>query len=583
MPDAARWRTCLSLLIVFTTSTVGAQGPGLPLPTAATTLLTVEQLREDARIARAALVESQVGRTWTQADNAFGAGFDALERALVAPLSSDRFHARLAPLISLIGHGHLALERSRPTIGFRTRLLDSTSRYLPFVLRIVDARAFILADLSDAPQAVRGAELVAVDGVPVAALIDSMQRYLSADGRNRSFKRFQLGTYWRFHDLLELLHGATTESRVSVRAPSRTRVPAPVTTYVVRHATPRELIIRHVQRTAVPIDTFPPAVQLRFLDRQAAVLQVSSFYEGLLPKDAGSFPDAFARAFRAIADSGVRELVIDVRGNEGGNTEHAMLLYSHLARQPVRTQRRTIVAGPSLSWLRHAPNASDEVKAFAASPGDFVQRTADGLWALRPQFDSLNVREYVPPASRFEGRVHILTDGGSFSATNAFIAIAASERQRVGRQVFFVGEEHGGDLRTGRVSGGTQQSLVLPHSRQTLTLSLTGTVPVVGYSPPVVMMPDVRVQPTGTDIARGIDPVMAAVQARIAQARAACRNAATASLACPRTSRGRSLPLPGSDRLSRSSHDRVLSPRALGGTARRHVPVGRAAGSRHAR
>jgi hypothetical protein len=94
----------------------------------------------------------------------------------------------------------VTLERPVAGVGCRTRLLDSTGHYLPFALRVVDRRAYVLADLSDAGgprRGARGAELVAFDALPVGALLGTMQRYLSADGRNTSYRRYQLGTYWR--------------------------------------------------------------------------------------------------------------------------------------------------------------------------------------------------------------------------------------------------------------------------------------------------------------------------------------------------------------------------------------------------
>lgn len=495
---------------------VGAQG-AVPLPT--DVLIPVAQLREDTRIARMALVQSQVGRTWFQSERAFTTGFDALDRGLVAPLTRRDFHRRLAPLVAAIGHGHVTLERPVPGIGFRTRLLDSTGHYLPLALRIVDRSAYVTADLSDVPHTLRGAELVAVDGMPVVALLDEMQLFVSADGRNASFKRYQLGTNWRFHELLDLLHGPRLASRITVRPASSAGAAVATESFVVTHATPRELHTRHETRVGTPIDLFPPAVGLRFAGIRTGLLTVSAFYEGLLPKDMGSFDAAFERAFKTIADSGVTDLVIDVRGNEGGNGEYPALLYSFLASRPFRLDGRTVVASDTLSWLRYAPDAGDDVKAFAVSPRDFLDRAVDGLWLLKPELDSTRVRTYQPRDGRFTGRLYIMTDGGSFSATNAFVMLAATEHASGGRRVLFVGEENGGDNAAGHVSGGVQQTLVLPSTGERLTISLTGVVPRISSKPVRVRVPDVRVQPRGDAIAVGRDPVFDKVQSMIADAR----------------------------------------------------------------
>ena len=514
-PSCSHVVRTLGMLLV-TVVTAGAQPTVSPADNA---LLPSERLQEDLRIARRALTESQVGLTWFQTQRAFDAGFSALERELVVPMSRTTFHHKLAPLIAALRHGHVTLERAIPSVGFRTRFLDSTARYLPFALRVVDSRVFVVADLSGAASLSRGDELLSIDGTPVHVWLTRMAPYLSADGRNASFKRYQLGTYFRFHELLALLAGPSDTSRITVLTTTRGPRRSASRFVAVRNASPSEMQQRYAVRVGQPLDRFPPAVALSFPERGTARLAVSSFYEGLLPKEAGDFPAAFARSFRAIADSGVTDLIIDLRGNEGGNGEYVPMLFRYLTTRPFDVRRRTVVAGLKASWLPYATDVSEEVKAFAASPENFVDQTPDGLWVLKAQFDSVGARSYVPDARPFTGRLFIVTDGGSFSATNAFIALAVAERARGARALTFVGEEHGGDLRSGRVSGGTQQTLVLPHSGERLTLALTGVVPLLGEQAESPRMPDRRTQPSGQDIAAGTDRVLVTVMDMIRAAR----------------------------------------------------------------
>jgi hypothetical protein len=86
-----------------------------------------------------------------------------------------------------------------------------------------------------------------------------------------------------------------------------------------------------------------------------------------------------------------------------------------------------------------------------------------------------------------------------------------------------VGEENGGDVNEDRVSGGTQQTLILPNTGARLTLALTRTIPERGAVAPRVILPEVRIQPAARDIADGTDPVLRAATALIMRARAGGR------------------------------------------------------------
>ena len=456
-----------------------------------------------------ALVQSQVGRTWFQSERDFTAGFDALNRALTAPLRRRDFHRRLAPLVAALGHGHVTLERPVPSLRYCTRFLDSTAHYLPYALQIADRHVYITADLSSASPFSPGTELLTVDGVPTAALIDSIEHYLSADGRNTSFKRFQLGTDFRFHEWLDLIYGPRVTRMATVR-----RTNGATASRVVGFTTPREMMTRHVLRTGRAIDTFPPAVALTMLQPRAALLTVFSFWDGLLPKAQGTFETALTTAFRTIGDSGVTDLVIDVWRNEGGAGNYPPLLYSFVASRPFDFYGRTIVASDSLSWLQYAPDASEDLKAFAVTPQDFIERTADGLWQLKRKPDETSLT--APRTDAYSGRLFVLTDGGSFSAANVFVQGVATAWALGGRPAVFVGKENGGDSEAGKVSGGVQQTLTLPHSGERLTLALTTVVPRLGSVPVALApVPDVRVLPNGLDIAAGGDPVLERVRVMI--------------------------------------------------------------------
>jgi hypothetical protein len=99
----------------------------------------------------------------------------------------------------------------------------------------------------------------------------------------------------------------------------------------------------------------------------------------------------------------------------------------------------------------------------------------------------------------------VLTDGGSFSATNSFLDLVYRYHRRAGRSVRFTGEENGGDNTFGKTSGGQILPIVLPYSRQKLNIPLLGGAQHFAGITPRAVIPDHRVRPSIQDVIKGVD------------------------------------------------------------------------------
>jgi hypothetical protein len=380
---------------------------------------------------------------------------------------------------------------------------------------VLKNRLYVVRDLGEGSAVAPGAEIVEIDSRPAGALIDRMRLYLSADGANDTFKMHLLGPSYRFHFLLDLLFGPSDTYRIEVRpAPGRAK-----TRRIVAAVSPARMAELYRKRTGRDIDTYPSPLRLQLLADGAALLTVSSFYEGLFKPGEPGFGPFLASAFRRIKDGRVKDLIIDVRGNEGGNGSYPPLLYSYLADKPFRMAGPTTLASASVSFLPYAPNPSEDVKAFAAAPMDFVSRAADGSWVLKEAFDKDRYRTWDPQPDRFTGRLYVLTDGGAFSATNDFLDLVHRFHRREGRYVRFVGEPNGGDVTFGRVSGGQALAIVLPHSRQTLSIPLLGSRQHFADASPKAVIPDHRIIPSIQDVITGTDRELLFVRDLIARQR----------------------------------------------------------------
>jgi hypothetical protein len=156
-------------------------------------------------------------------------------------------------------------------------------------------------------------------------------------------------------------------------------------------------------------------------------------------------------------DLGIAHLVIDIRGNGGGDPDMSVALISHLARRPFVYFKKGV------------------------SYGNLFVETA-------------------PHAVHFGGTVHVLIDGGCFSTSGHFCSIVRHHELAV-----FIGETGGGTFRCHDNS----TEIVLGHTDLRLRVARTTfEAAVPDHDVSAGFPPDHRIIPTINDILSGNDPQM---------------------------------------------------------------------------
>jgi hypothetical protein len=215
--------------------------------------------------------------------------------------------------------------------------------------------------------------------------------------------------------------------------------------------------------------------------------------------------------FHTLAASGATDLVIDLRGNEGGSDVGDVII-SHLIPAPVPRQAVT-----RLVRYRRVPDDllpyldtwDPSFKNWGASAID----APDGVYRLRRDADDDVGGVIAPAAPRFTGRLWVLVGATNSSATFEF-----AQTVRQNRLGTLVGQTTGGNQRG--INGGAFFFLRLPRSGIELDVPLIGQFPA-GDPPDAGLQPDVLIVPTVRDIALGRDAELEAVRARGRPAREA--------------------------------------------------------------
>jgi C-terminal processing protease CtpA/Prc len=195
---------------------------------------------------------------------------------------------------------------------------------------------------------------------------------------------------------------------------------------------------------------------------RAARLTIETF---ALPPDKGEpdFAHFMAATFQQIRKESIEDLVIDLRGNDGGDNL-GIPLFSYLTDSPFLFSDSAEAASqtfPSFHKYSHLDtyfSKEFEQHLVSAGNGRFKVEGNDDLAPLIQQ----------PQKDAYAGRLWVLIDGEVFSATAQFCSLVRGHHRGV-----FVGEETGGGYHGN--SSGEEAAITLPASQ------LRILVPLVRY------------------------------------------------------------------------------------------------------
>jgi hypothetical protein len=444
----------------------------------------VETLKADLEVLWDVLEEGHGGFERYTPAGVLRKKFDEVRDGLTSPLTEFEFSTRLLPLVAGIKDGHTQLILSAAAAPW----LDGRPIFFPFGLRFLKNKAYLFRNLSAEPQIKDGAELLAIDGRPVGGIVEGLLPLVPADAGIRTSRLRRLENTTTFGRLLALKFEIRESRRVRFRPVSGSE-PMELTLPCITANDANRLLRERYPSAAERRPTYELAFR-----GAAAVLTVRQFGDDP-DKARPRFPDFLKDAFRMIEEKKTAGLVIDLRGNGGGRDEYAKLLFAHVMDRPFLYYWALETKKDRYDLFRYTGETEKDAKELAQP----LRKNARG-W-----FDVLghpNRGLQTPAEPGFRGRVAVLVDGGSFSATGE----TTSAFHYYKKAVFF-GEECGSGY-YGNTSGFMVMA-TLPGTGIRVRVPLVlYTMAVDGYPRDRGLVPDFPVEPTIDDLLAGRDPVL---------------------------------------------------------------------------
>lgn len=436
-------------------------------------LLAPEAQTEDLKLLYRAIQEAHPAKYHYTPKPELDSLFAEALRAAQTPHDELGFFRIVAPFVAAIRCEHTQAELSRK----HTRLYRSDSKRFPETVVLLDDRLFF----APGEAAFASAEILAINGQPVPELLETLYRGIPSDGYNRSPKRYLLqenfqGWYYR-------LVGAPDSFVVQYRkqpAPDTLRVEFAAQTY--GQLFPDTTL--NIYSEYSPVYAFQPARR-----KGTAILTLRTFDYESMPEGEAGYQAFLEATFRALRKAGTGDLLLDLRGNTGGNASAVTELLGYLL--PKRFQaieRYEVVSNRAFTFLAH----SDQASAFPAGVEDRIYADLDGNFYIT-NHELLDSAEIVPRRQQFQGRLWVLTDGATASAA----ALTAALLRSAGRATFLGSETSGCYYGcTGGFSGNfhvvtlpnSQVQVVIPTVKFTYAVQPTepagrGTIPDIPLAP----------------------------------------------------------------------------------------------------
>jgi hypothetical protein len=288
-------------------------------------------------------------------DRAFQTRYEKIRK----PMSLRDFYNLLAPLKAKIGCGHAHLDYP----GEYRRTVQNHK--FPLILKVLDNKCYIERDLNANSTLPLYSEILSIDEIGIESIMGTLRSEISADGHNRHFKTSALETCFQYYYANH--YGVPEEFRIEYRRNENGDI--------------REAVVPAIPCTGINYSNKEPKdldIHI-FPEKNTALLTIGSFnYYEEKNKIFFAFVD---EAFSRIDEENIGNVIIDLRGNGGGDPFCASYLWSYIESEPY--------------------------PYFSKPYGKYAELSKPIKLADNP----------------FTGKLYFLTDGSNFSTTGHFCSL----------------------------------------------------------------------------------------------------------------------------------------------------------------
>lgn len=446
--------------------------------------------------------------------------FDSLKNSIKTPMDSYTFYTKLAPVLSEIRQGHIySMPRTQILKKKELKILNEkgVGPFSQFDFEIFNNKMYVVKDKTKQKNIPIGSEIVSINNLNVSELLTQSKELFSSDGFNEtlfphyldnvmisnfSFKnglKDSIQFEMKFKDSIFIAN--IKREKTDSTSVSNNNLKKKKYTEMEKDSIKKVKEFRRINGYDEKRKQFNHLLTFQDADSCIAVMKINSF-------TLGDYEAFYQNSFELLKTKKTQTLILDLRNNGGGALSDCTELYSYLSPdesftmidQQLVTEKTSMLHIPIFSQLNFS-------KKLIVTPFLPIFYSVIYLKTLQNEngeyyFDTKFSKPRNRKENYFDGKVYVLINGGSFSATSII-----SSHLKSSKKGYFVGEETGGEY-NGTVAGALP-FYTLPNSKVKVRFGLQWIAPTVkskifGRG----IFPDKKILPTIEDRIENKDPEM---------------------------------------------------------------------------
>ena len=416
--------------------------------------------------------------------------FKHYRNVVSCPLTKGRYFILLSQLLTHLHCGHTYTNYWNQPKSLQKQLFSES--HLPLLFRMVKKQMIVTHNLSKVSSIKPGDEVLAINGIPVKRIIDSLLTVSPSDGLNGLTRKLDnisiepldvdTSNYTLFDIYLPLFFPRNFNKQFYKLTFQHQNVNVAAVTKKQR------LFIYNARFGMLPIHEKNWSL---IFSKQTAIFKIGDFETWEWKADYHHFLDS---VFKLIKDKNINRLIVDIRGNGGGDDAARDEVFSYITSKPFGCEDPMHLKFKFLSIPNNLlPYLQTWEQTFKQPKnGNEYVRSPDGLYERKKEL-SAPCKPIQPKANHFTGQVWLLTDSRNESTT--FTLAKLFKTEKVG---LIVGEQTSGNQQG--INGGQFFFMTLPYSHVEVDIPLVWGA-YNGKNPDTGIKPDISIPVTRASIA----------------------------------------------------------------------------------
>ena len=371
--------------------------------------------------------------------------FDAKICELETPTTYLDFVRDIAEVFTFMACGHSGWSHTPTYKNYR----NDSMFFFPLKIYAYEDQYFIHQNGSFNQNVQEGDEILSINGTSPKAINETLMKYMGKDGESGLNGRTGISQYFKMAYSNFIGNPQNFELVCQNR---ETKTSYKVSLEALKLSTIDSILNANYELK----NAINPPLNVQIDDtKNQAIYTIKSFTNEYLDAFNQNFITYTDSVFDLVQAQGVKNLIIDLRGNTGGWTANGRYLYSYFADHPLAYINQ--VEFNSIDSFSFAPivlrdNGIEDTMSFELNEKGAFEWTNYHVLAVSPA-----------PENRFNGQVYILIDDFTRSCSVMFSGMMRSHTDAI-----FIGEETGG-AQCG--SNGMVMSVQLPYTGIVVGLS----------------------------------------------------------------------------------------------------------------